>query len=107
MHAIMTESANHRSESDASACGSNATATGRRRRPTKRACLLRLQRSHVDREAILHIGLRHPLISFIDLLNRDDFHIRRDVVLAREIEHLLSFRDAADWGARQAAAPDN
>ena len=55
-----------------------------------------LERSHIDGEAVLHIGLEQSLVGFVDLLDRDDFDIGGDVVLAAEIEHLLSFGDAAD-----------
>ena len=66
--------------------------------------LLRFQRSHVDREAVLHIGLEQSLVGFVDLLDRDDFDIGGDVVLAAEVEHLLGFGDAADGRAGEAAA---
>src|SRR5271169_1361064 len=51
---------------------------------------LRFQRSHIDREAVLHIGLKQSLESFVDLLDRDHFDIRSDVVVSAEIQHLLS-----------------
>src|SRR5208283_2038321 len=55
--------------------------------------LFRFERSHVDREAVLHVRLHQPLISFVDLLNRNDFDVGDNVVLRAEVEHLLSFRD--------------
>jgi len=58
--------------------------------------LLAFERSHVNREAVLHIGLEQSLVGFVDLLDRDDFNIGGDVVLTAKIEHLLSFGDAAD-----------
>src|SRR5208282_5339162 len=58
--------------------------------------LLRLERSHIDREAVLDIGPEQSLVSFVHLLDRDDFNIGGDVVLPAEIEHLLSFGDAAN-----------
>src|SRR5712692_355505 len=68
--------------------------------PEKRKCLFiglfGFERSHVDGEAVLHIGLEQSLVSFVDLLNRDDFNIRGDVVLSAEIEHLLGFKDTAN-----------
>src|SRR5579862_2227232 len=42
--------------------------------------LLGLERSHVDGEAVLHIGPSQSLIGFIDLLDGDDFDIGSDVV---------------------------
>jgi hypothetical protein len=58
--------------------------------------LLGLQRSHIDGEAVLHISLEQSLVSFVDLLDRDDFDIGGDVVLPAEVEHLLGFDDTAD-----------
>jgi hypothetical protein len=57
---------------------------------------LRFERSHVDGKAVLHIGLEQSIVGFVDLLDRDDFDLGGDVVLPAEIEHLLSFGDAAD-----------
>ena len=57
---------------------------------------LRFERSHVDGKAVLHIGLEQSIVGFVDLLDRDDFDRGGDVVLPAEIEHLLSFGDAAD-----------
>jgi predicted permease len=51
--------------------------------------LLGFERSHIDREAVLHIGLEQSLVGFVDLLDRDDFDIGGDVVRAAKIEHLL------------------
>lgn len=59
--------------------------------------LLGFQRSHVDAEAILHIALHHAFISFIDLLNRDNFYVSGDVVLTAEVEHFLRLGNTADW----------
>src|SRR5205814_8536170 len=47
------------------------------------------------------------LISFIDFLNRNHFHISGDVMLAAKIEHLLRFGDTADHRAGKTAAPHN
>lgn len=58
--------------------------------------LLRLERSHVDREAVLHIGLEQSVVGFVDLLNRDDLDIGGDVVFAAKIQHLLSLENTAD-----------
>src|SRR5580658_4827999 len=65
--------------------------------------LLTLERSHVNREAVLHIGPEQSLVGLVDLLDRDDFNIGGDVVLSAKIEHLLSFGDAADVRARKTA----
>src|SRR5271166_4308916 len=54
--------------------------------------LLRFERSHVNREAVLHIRLEHSLVGFVDLLDRDDLDISGDVVFTAEIEHFLGFR---------------
>ena len=51
--------------------------------------------------------LSHAVVGFVDLLDRDDFDVRGDVVLAAEVEHLLRLGDAANGRARQAAAPDD
>ena len=58
--------------------------------------LLRFQRSHIDGEAILHVGLEQPLVGFIDLLDGNDFDIGSDVVCAAKVEHLLGLGDTAD-----------
>src|SRR6185503_1328753 len=60
-----------------------------------------LERSQVDREAVLHIRLRQSLVSFVDLLNRNNFDIRSDVVFAAEVEHFLRLLDASDCRAGQ------
>src|SRR5713101_5271007 len=65
----------------------------------------RPERSHVDRETVLHIGLEQSFVSFVDFLDRNDFDIGGDVMLAAKIEHLLGFGDAADGRARETAAP--
>ena len=40
--------------------------------------------------------LMQPFVGFVDVLDRNDLDIGRDVVLAAEVEHLLRFGDAAD-----------
>src|SRR6266487_3312027 len=57
---------------------------------------LRFQRSHVDREAVLHIRLKQSLVRFVDLLNGNDFDVGGDVVFAAEIKHLLRLCDSAN-----------
>src|ERR1700760_3602875 len=60
------------------------------------SCCSALERRHVDGEAVFHIRFQQSLISFVDLLDRDDFNVGGDVVLAAEVEHLLRLRDAAN-----------
>jgi hypothetical protein len=40
---------------------------------------LRFEGGHVDGETVLHIGFEQPVVSFVDLLDGDDFHIGGDV----------------------------
>src|SRR5208282_3907716 len=54
---------------------------------------LLLERSHIDGKAVLHIGLEHSLVGFVNLLDWDHFDIGGDVVLSAEVEHLLSLGD--------------
>src|SRR3954451_17285141 len=63
---------------------------------------LRFERRHVDREAVLHIGLDQPLVGFIDLLDRDHLDVGGDIVLAAKVEHPLRLRQAADGRAGEA-----
>src|SRR5258708_27068486 len=74
----------------------------------KRKCLfidlLRLERSHVDGEAVLYIRLEQSLISFVDLLDGDDLDISGYVVMPAEVEHLLGFSDTANGRPGEAAA---
>src|ERR1035437_8524099 len=67
--------------------------------------LLRSERSHINRKAVLHIGLEQSLVGFVDLLDGDDFDIGGDVVCRAKVEHLLGLRDAADVRTGEAAAP--
>src|ERR1700726_4930516 len=77
--------------------------------PETRKCLfmrsLTFERSHVDGEAVLHIRLEQSLVSFVDLLDRDDFDVCGDVMLPGEVEHLLGFGDTADRRTGEAASP--
>ena len=66
-----------------------------------------IQRSHVDGEAVFHVGLEQPLVGLVDLLDRDHFDVGGDVVFAAEVEHLLGLGDAADGRAGEAAAPED
>src|ERR1700677_4504994 len=76
--------------------------------PETRKCLfiglLRFERSHVDGETVLHIRLEQSLVSFVDLLDGDDFDVGGNVVLSAEIKHLLSFGDTADRRTGEAPA---
>ncbi len=65
------------------------------------AGLLGFEGGHVDGEAVLHIGLEQPLVGFVDFLDGDDLNVGGDVVLAAEIEHLLSFGECRRWGSRK------
>ena len=55
-----------------------------------------LQTFHIDDESVFHITFQHSFISIIDILDVDNFYIRNNILLATEIQHLLSFLDAAD-----------
>jgi len=69
--------------------------------------LLSFERSHINREAVLHISLEQSLVGFVDLPDRDDFDIGGDVVFAAKVEHLLGFGNTADGRAGEAAASEN
>ena len=66
--------------------------------------LLGFEGSHIDRESILHIGLKQSLVGFVDLLDGNDFDVGGNAVFAAEVEHLLGFREAADGRTREASA---
>jgi hypothetical protein len=66
--------------------------------------LLGFERSHIDREAVLHIGLEQSLVGLVDLLDGDDFDIGGDVMCPAKVEHLLGLGDTADVRAGEAAA---
>src|SRR2546427_13245546 len=76
--------------------------------PETRKCLFiglfGFERSHVDGEAVFHIGLEQSIVSLVDFLNRDDFKIRGDVVLPAEIAHLLRITTAPTRRTGKAAA---
>ncbi len=57
---------------------------------------LRLERSHIDRKAVLHVRLQQSFIGFVNLLDRDDLNIGGNVMLAAEVEHLLGLRQTTD-----------
>ena len=71
--------------------------------PVRRVLVLTLlllsrlfQRRHVNHKTVFHIILQQPLISLVDLLNTNCLYVRGDVMLAAEIQHLLSLADAAN-----------
>src|SRR6266542_330869 len=65
-----------------------------------------LERSHVDREAVLHVRREQPLVRFVDLLDGDDLDVGGDALLSAEVEHLLRFANAADRRSGEAATPE-
>jgi hypothetical protein len=65
------------------------------------------ERSHIDGEAVLHIGFGQSLVGFVDLLDGDDFDVGGNVVLTAEVEHLLGLCDTPDERAREAAASED
>src|SRR5437879_6030832 len=69
--------------------------------------LLGFERSHINGEAVLHIGLEQSLVAFVDLLDRDDFDIGGDVMCAAKVEHLLGLGDTANGRTGEAAASEN
>ena len=56
----------------------------------------RFERSHIDGEAVLYIGLEESVVGFVDLLYGNEFDIGGDVVCSAKVEHLLCLRDTAD-----------
>jgi hypothetical protein len=58
--------------------------------------LRRFERSHIDGEAVLHIGLEQSVVGLVDFLDRDDFDIGGDVMGPAKVEHLLGFGDTAN-----------
>src|ERR1700730_4764283 len=72
--------------------------------PPSRFRLLGFERSHIDREAVPHIGLKQSLVGFVDPLDGDDFDIGGNVMRPAKVEHLLGFGDAADGRAGETAA---
>jgi hypothetical protein len=54
------------------------------------SALLRFERRHIHGESVLHIGLDQYLVGFVDLLDRDDFHIGGRA-LRLTTGHLLKF----------------
>ena len=58
--------------------------------------LSRLQRGHIDDEAVFHVSLDRAVIGRVHVLDRDGLDVAGNVVLAAEIEHLLRLRQATD-----------
>lgn len=56
----------------------------------------RFQRSHIDGEPVLHIGLHQPAVGFVYLLNRNNFDIGRNVMCSAKLQHLLCLGDPAN-----------
>jgi hypothetical protein len=54
------------------------------------------ERGHIDGEAVLDLGLEESVVGLVDLLDRDDFDIGRDVMGPAKVEHLLGFRNTAN-----------
>ena len=65
---------------------------------------LQYERSHIDGEAVLHIGLHHSLPGFFDFLDGDGLDAGGNFVLTAEVEHLPGFIDAADGECQIAAS---
>src|SRR6266545_7317507 len=65
---------------------------------------LRFERSHINGEAVLHVGPEQSLVGFVDLLDGDDFDVGSDVMFAAKVEHLLGLGDTADHRPGQTAA---
>src|SRR5262245_60079037 len=69
----------------------------------KRSVMVSAQRCHVDHEAVLHVAFEEARICLGDLLDRDLLDIGGDALLATEVQHFLSFANAADAGSGEAA----
>ena len=54
------------------------------------------QSCHIDDEAVADVAFDDAVVGFVDVLDRGDFDVAGDVVLAAEIEHFLGFWDTAD-----------
>jgi len=69
--------------------------------------LLLLQGRHVDDEAVFHVASEHPLVSHVDLLDRDLLDVGHDAVLPAEIEHLLGLPDPTDQRTGELPTPED
>src|SRR5260370_10514041 len=81
------------------AAGTPSSSNLRNMLPETRKCLfigsLGFERCHVNREAVLHVGFEQSLVSFVDFLNWDDFHIGGDLFFSPAARHLLGLRASA------------
>ena len=75
--------------------------------PLSTLALLRSERSHVYGEPVLHIRLQQSFVGFVDLLDRNHFHIGSNVVRAAKVKHLLGLTETADERAGKTAAACN
>src|ERR1035437_2940238 len=62
------------------------------------------KRTHVDDESVLHVLAQHAFVGSVDLLDRNDFDLGGDVVLAAGVKHLLGLGHAANHGSRAGGA---
>src|SRR5882762_7272180 len=44
------------------------------------------KRGHIDNEAVLYVALEETIVSFVDLLDLDEFDVGSDAVLGAEVE---------------------
>ena len=58
--------------------------------PPSRFRLLGFERSHIDREAVPHIGLEQSFVGFVDPLDGDDFDIGGNVMRAAKVPDFTS-----------------
>src|SRR4029079_6681080 len=65
--------------------GSSAPGSAPGRRRSSGGRLLR-ERRHIDREAVLHVGLEQPFVGFVDLLDGNDLDVRGQVMRPAEVE---------------------
>src|SRR6266487_2352249 len=56
----------------------------------------------VDHEPVSHVAALDACVGIVDLLDRDDFYVRDDSVLAAVVEHFLGLGNPADVGVREA-----
>ena len=59
------------------------------------------ERGGVDDVAVAHARIHDVVVGGRDVLTGDHFDLRDDAVLGTEVQHLLSFGDAADLGASE------
>lgn len=54
---------------------------------------------NINDKSVVHIILEQPLHGFVDIVNANLLHLACNVVLAAEVEHLLSLFDSTDGAA--------